>query len=217
MNQGRNINSIGWDNMRKMIDLFSGFGGASEAFVQAGWQIMRCENNPDLLNVKDTWNWDLSNDEEIDTLIHMPYWDNCDLIWASPPCLEFSNAYHAPKPRALRSGIEFKPDLTLLHNALKIIKEKKPKYWVIENVAGASKIFSKEMGVNAPRQIVGPYFLWGNFPFISMPRDWEHKGKNNISGGNVPLRSNKKAIVDFEVSRALLQAITEQKQLTEWL
>jgi len=50
-----------------------------------------------------------------------------------------------------------------------------------------------------------------------MPADWKHYGKNNISGGTSdPLRSNKKAVVDIEVSKGLLRAINEQTQLTEW-
>ena len=189
----------------KMIDLFSGLGGASEAFVKAGWEVMRCENNELLLDVPHTWKWDLTNDLEIDTLIHMPYWNNCDLIWASPPCLDFSRGYNAPAPTAEREGLDFKPDMKPLRAAIEIIKEKNPKYWVIENVAGASKIFSKELGVNAPRQIIGPYFLWGIFPHISMPRSWERKiGKTQEWNINDPLRANKRAIIDYEVSNRLL-------------
>jgi len=42
--------------MKLMLDLFSGLGGASEAFMDHdGWQVTRFENNPDLgwvLNTK---------------------------------------------------------------------------------------------------------------------------------------------------------------------
>jgi site-specific DNA-cytosine methylase len=38
----------------KMLDLFSGLGGASEAFVRAGWEVMRIENNPLLSEVPNT-------------------------------------------------------------------------------------------------------------------------------------------------------------------
>ena len=204
--------------MKIMIDLFSGLGGASEAFIEdQEWFISRIENNPLLQGVKYTHNLDLSKDEDIMMLInaHKNH-KNIDLIWASPPCLEFSNAYHAPKPRALREGKTFVPDLSLLKNTLKIIDELNPKYWVIENVAGASKIFTETIGMK-PRQIISPYFLWGNFPHIVMPSDWKHYGKNNISGGTSdPLRSNKKAVVDIEVSKGLLRAINEQTQLTAW-
>ena len=100
---------------------------------------------------------------------------------------------------------------------MKIIKAINPKYWVIENVAGASKIFSREMGVNAPLQIIGPYFLWGIFPYITMPRSWERKkGKTQDWDIGDPLRANKRAIVDYEISKQLRRVIEEQTQLTEW-
>ena len=38
----------------KMLDLFSGLGGASEAFLQNGWEIKRIENNMLLKGVPNT-------------------------------------------------------------------------------------------------------------------------------------------------------------------
>lgn len=209
---------------QKVIDLCAGFGGGSEAFLQAGYDVMRVENNPLLCHgdsehyVPNTWKFDLSCDLEVASLIHMHYWDEADLIWASPPCLEFSFGFNAPGPTAKREGRDFEPDMTILRNVIKIIKAKKPKYWVIENVKGAAKIFSKELGVNAPRQIIGPYYLWGNFPYISMPRTWEH-GQEKTKVWNIgdPLRANKRAIIPFELSQALLNSMQEQKQITEWI
>ena len=32
--------------MPTMIDMFSGMGGASEAFIRAGWEVIRLDNNP---------------------------------------------------------------------------------------------------------------------------------------------------------------------------
>ncbi len=215
MSLEQSTNSIGWDKM-KMIDLFSGLGGASEAFVKAGWEVMRCENNPNLLGVPNTWEWDLTNEVEIDSLIHMPYWDNADLIWASPPCLDFSFGYNSPPMKAKREGIDFEPDMRPLRAAIKIIKEKKPKYWVIENVSGASKIFSKELGVNAPRQIfASTYYLWGNFPYLSDRLQFTKPNKPDIPPG--PLRSNLRALIPYELSQELLDVIMTQPTLEKWL
>ena len=51
-----------------------------------------------------------------------------------------------------------------------------------------------------------------------MPRSWERKiGKTQEWNINDPLRANKRAIIDYEVSNRLLKAITEQRQLTEWI
>ena len=44
----------------KILDIFSGFGGASEAFAQdEAWGILRIENNPLLSNVEHTRSMDI--------------------------------------------------------------------------------------------------------------------------------------------------------------
>ena len=75
----------------RIIDLCAGFGGASAAFLRAGYDVMRVENNPLLchgdseLYVPNTWKFDLSSDLEVASLIHIHYWDEADLIWPSQP------------------------------------------------------------------------------------------------------------------------------------
>ncbi len=198
----------------RMVDLFSGLGGASQAFVDSDWEVLRVDNNELLKDVPHTMMADLT---EIDFAFNA-HWFQPDLVWASPPCLDFSGGFNAPAPTAKRNGEHFEPDMKPLEASIRLIKHFKPRYWVIENVAGASKTFSKHMGVNAPRQIIGPYFLWGIFPHISMPRSWEGVTGKKSSGSSLdPLRANKRAIVDYEVSKQLMRAISEQTQLTEWV
>ena len=196
--------------MPRMLDLYSGLGGASEAFVRAGWEVVRVENNPLLENVPHTILHDVRDH-------HVVFEDDYDFVWASPPCTEFSNAYGGPKGVAYRSGVDFAPDLTLLNRALEIIELIKPKYWAIENVAGASKIFSHTMKVNSPRQIIGPFFIWGIFPFVIVDYDWTHTKASQDVWSSDPLRANKKGKIPFEISRGFLNSITNQKQITEWI
>ena len=48
--------------MKYMLDLFSGLGGASEAFVDCpGWNVLRVENNPLLSGVPNTVIMDINN------------------------------------------------------------------------------------------------------------------------------------------------------------
>lgn len=78
---------------------------------------------------------------------------NNDVLWCSPPCTTFSvasigthwkggkNAY-IPKTKECEIGLE------ILEKTIKIISERKPKYWYIENPCGVmrkviSKIFKK--------------------------------------------------------------------------
>lgn len=199
--------------MRDMVDLFSGLGGASEAMVQSpNWQVLRIENNPLLSNVPHT---SITCVKKLSNFVQKGWYagKKIDLIWASPPCREFSNGFSSPKSIWAREfGIEsYKPNMSLLEAAIKIIKITEPKYWVIENVVGSIKYFEPLLG--PPRQIIGPYVLWGNFPLIDVrPGQLENKKDKDVHSKN-PLHSNYKAKVDFVISEGLMNAIDNQTTL----
>lgn len=208
--------------MRKhFLDLFSGLGGASEAFAQdlGNWSVLRIDNNPLLNSVPFTVIDDieqLANDltpgvirSNLDYLV-------IDCIWASPPCTDFSGGFNSPKSKAARSeeGLEsYNPDLSLVTAAMDIIERVKPKYWVIENVVGSIRYFKDILG--EPRQIIGPYVLWGNFPYLEVDESRLTRKQDKNSAPH-PLRSNRRALVDFEVSRALKESIENQKSILEF-
>jgi len=193
--------------MKLMIDLFSGLGGASEAMAQDdGWAVLRYENNPALGYVPFTNLCDLTQYE-------IKCRHDIEIIWASPPCQDFSNAYDAPRPTAARNGLEFEADLSLVKRALEIIEELKPRYWIIENVVGAIKDFEPLLG--EPRQIIGPFVLWGKFPLIPMSRDFKHS-KAGIDKRHSPIRSNIRAQIPFEISEALLDTLNNQRTLFDY-
>lgn len=191
------------------MDLCSGLGGASEAFIRDDkWHVIRVENNPLLQAVPFTLQCDVLNWMDwIDTL------PTIDVIWASPPCTEFSLAYNSPKSLAARAGLEHEPDMSILLACLDIIDYLKPKSWVVENVAGAIKKFDKMMGHY--RQHISSFFLWGVFPQIIV--NTTHKKTDINPGGSDPLRSNKRAKIPFEVSLAFLRALEEQKKVSDYL
>lgn len=197
--------------MKRMLDLCSGLGGASEAFVKAGWDVTRVDNNPLLEDVPHT---EIRDILELQTPYH--FGDPYDLVWASPPCVEFSQAYSAPGMIAKREGIEFEPNLDLLRKCKQIIDALNPKYWVIENVRGARKIFSREL-MQPPRQIVNQFYLWGKFPFIHIDSDWRHSKYDGDKWSTDPLRSNYRAKIPLEISEALLREIVVQRDLEEWI
>lgn len=205
--------------MRKhFLDLFSGLGGASEAFVQDvdNWTVLRIDNNPLLGNVPFTVIDDIKNVIPKLTNKWHDYTNVIDCIWASPPCLEFSNAFSAPKSIHVREhGLDsYQPDMSLLTTALDIIETVKPKYWIIENVVGSIRYFRDLLG--EPRQIIGPYVLWGNFPYLDVDdNQLVSKSKKDVHSSN-PLRSNYKAKVDFSISASLKDAIENQKSLFEY-
>ena len=193
--------------MKTMIDLFSGLGGASEGFMVPGWSVCRYENNPLLSEVPFTTICDLTTFKLI--LGHAP-----TLVWASPPCLEFSRGFNGPAPTALREGREFTPSLDLVKRAISIIEELEPKYWVIENVVGAIKHFEPLLG--PPRQIIGSFVLWGNFPYVDVAPDFNHTKAQVDVWNSDPLRANKKGKIPREISEALRIVIDTQKTLDLW-
>lgn len=128
-----------------MLDLFSGLGGASQAFKSRGWDVVTVDNDPrfgctytaDLL----TWRWDGPRP---------------DFIWASPPCTEFSREIMP----WCRTGNP--PSLDLVRAALRVIDAARPRFWCLENVRGSVKWIAPLIGRH--RQSHGPFYLWGSFP-----------------------------------------------------
>jgi len=194
--------------MKHFLDLYSGFGGASEAFVESPyWEVTRLENNPLLEGVPHTLLLDVLECDPEDAA-------PADVIWASPPCLDFSLAFNAPGPLARRLGQDFDPDLDLVRRALEWVQTLEPEWWVIENVVGSIPHFA-QLGLK-PVQIIGPFVLYGKFPYLVLPEGWQVPVKTQDWNIGDPLRSNYRAKVPLEISRALLHAIETQWTLERW-
>lgn len=194
----------------RMLDVFSGFGGASEAMLTAGWTVHRLENNLLLRDVPET---------NICDVMTWPFQDipkgYYDLIWASPPCVAFSDGYSSPKMKARRAGENYEPDMSLVARAIQIIEWAEPQYWVIENVRGAQNFFHDMLG--KPKQIIGSAYLWGKFPYIHTPNSWKMPSKyKNDPWSSDPLRANKRALIPYEISNGLKLAVEQQTTLDKW-
>lgn len=208
--------------MKIMVDLFAGLGGASSAFVEGDdWVVIRIDNNPDLLKiVPDLIVKDIM-DEDIITFIEqriknrVEVWDGMiDLIWASPPCEQFSKGYHSKRSWCQRMGEPFIPDLTLFLRTLEIIDALKPTQWIIENVSGAREYLRPIMGGN--RLNIGPFYLWGDMPaFNADLADFKKTGRREDRYGR-KFRSNARAEIPYALSLALRQSLTYQARLTDY-
>ena len=128
-----------------MLDLFCGYKGASAAmFMRSSyWKVETLDIMPSFnpTYCVDIREWSYTGD--------VP-----DLVWASPPCQEFSR-HSMPWTRAKTPA---PPDLSLVKSAQRIIGEIKPRWWIIENVRGAIPYLGK------PVKKIGAYCLWGEFP-----------------------------------------------------
>jgi hypothetical protein len=124
-----------------MLDLCSGLGGASAAMKKRAWDVVTTDINPDFKPdiVADIQDWSWTGPR--------PH-----LIWASPPCTQFSRE-SMPWSRTGQP-----PDMSLINACKRIINECAPLYWIIENVKGAVPHLGQ------PSAIYGPFYLWGFFP-----------------------------------------------------
>ena len=199
----------------RMLDLFSGLGGASSAMCYDDrWEVVKIDHSSmefhyDYANIPGSWmprpaRFDLAG-AVYPGLTHYARGD-FDFVWASPPCYEFSLAHN------FNGGRVENPDLGLMLNAKAIIDRIKPRWWAIENVQGACKHFMPYLGHHHAR--IGPYYLWGNVP-VENVRIPDHYVKCN-TGSQTRFRNHRNAVIPFEISRGIRDNIEAQRRLTEW-
>ena len=201
--------------MMWILDLCSGYGGASEAFANhPHWEVIRIENNVLLADVPHTRLLEVQHWLDWLPGIILEMGGNPDLIVAGPPCTQFSNAYSSPRSIARREGIPYEPSTDLVEDCIEIIEYCNPPYWLIENVSGAVNDLKVHLGNY--KQKIGPFFLWGKFPHLSLQPDWTHSKYNNDTWSSDPLRANKRAKWPLEVSESLLDSVMTQSSLADW-
>ena len=208
--------------MKLFIDLFAGLCGASQAFYewnQRDWIVIAVENNDlcyDEVMKTEFCNWKLkwikADISDVKTFMKIKrmiralesrfgYFDQI-VVWASPPCTEFSDA-NPNRPS--------NPSMILLEDTIKLIEKIAPDYWYIENVKGAIRDFKPYLGNH--HQKMGSFFVWGNFPKICVPRIILIKGD---AWSTNPLRANIRAKIPSEVSLAIKQALECQLKITSF-
>jgi len=209
--------NYGVDSMKIMLDLFSGLGGASEAMLNHGWEVLRIEKNPELAlvpNTKIKCVYDLGRETEMNIAKGI-YPPQLTLIWASPPCTDFSNGFSSPKSKAIRAKEKYHPQnaIDMVLEAKRIIEMFRPQYWIIENVRGAIKYLTPILG--EPAMIIDSIVLWGKFPKWTMERGFKHL-KDQSAWSTDPMRANKRALIPYAVSDACRQSIEDTKTLDYW-
>ena len=208
----------------KVLDLCSGLGGFSEAFIEAGHDVLRIENNPLLADVENTRlmcifefrDWLEDNYKNPETMGHMlmsARFHDIDVILFSPPCYEFSLAYNAPRSNHEREfpTVPWEPSMDILECGMDIIKMLNPTWHIVENVRGAIKYFKEDLG--KPFQINDAYVFWGKFPSF-VPAEFPSKVEKDKR--HSPLRANVRGKVPIQISSALLEAIESQKSILDY-
>lgn len=160
-----------------MLDLFSGSGSASRAAAVRGWEVVRVDNGEGTAaDVRaDLATWETS--------------ERFDLVWASPPCTQLSTA---SRLRDVDAG------LVLVDAALRIIRAIRPRWWVLENVHGATRAIATRIG--PPVACYGSFYLWGVFPPFEASVTRE---KTKLSGRR---RAERRAAIPWAISDGLVRA-----------
>ena len=122
---------------KKIIDLFSGCGGLSVGFEQAGYKIIKAVEFDEQisktyqLNHKKT----IMLNEDIKLIANNEYFkrEEADVIIGGPPCQGFSMA--GARIRHTNSFVE-DPRNYLFKHYLEVVKIVKPKMFIMENVKG---------------------------------------------------------------------------------
>lgn len=198
----------------KMLDLFSGLGGASQAFLDNGWEVYRYDSNPVFSSagskhyVEETQLWNA-----LDTSSKFPA--DIDFFWASPPCIEFSRAYSSPRSKAEREGKPWNPSLELLEATLRWRDKVNPRYWAIENVLGAVEYFKPYLGDY--RVKIGSACIWGNFPIIGFTNEdsgWKQKLGDKHRWSDI--RSNQRAKIPLWLSEQMRKSVQYQSMIDDF-
>lgn len=202
--------------MKVFVDLCTSLGGASKAFDDhPDWRTIKIDNAEYLLkHHRGMILQDITDTDSTLAIINQMLRDwgfdrlkDTLVIWASPPCNQFSFANAARDPEAF--------DFTVLEACLNIIDHLPWDYWIVENVHGAVEPFSTIME-HHPRQTIGPLCLWGHFPMIGIKDRtiWKHR-KMEAKGSRL-LRPHNRALVPEPVSQGLRSAIDHQTSLARW-
>jgi hypothetical protein len=163
-----------------MLDLFSGSGSASRSAAVRGWRVVRADNG---VGTAADLRVDLSTWEPPADL--GPF----DLVWASPPCTQLSTA---GRSRDVAAG------LVLVRAALRIIEAVAPRWWVLENVHGATRAIGDLIG--PPVACYGSFYLWGVFPPFEAQVE---RGKTKMSGRR---RAERRAAIPWPIADGLICA-----------
>ena len=102
--------------MPMMLELFSGTGSVGQVAKELGYDVISLDKDMEAHIQIDIMDWDYTD---------LPPW-MFDVIWASPPCTEYS--------RAKTCGVrDIEGSNEVVKKTLEIIDYFKPKYWIIEN------------------------------------------------------------------------------------
>lgn len=196
----------------KVIDLFSGLGGASEAFRDRGHDVTRYDIDPKFADVPDTSIGDVF-DIQAEELV------GAEVILAGIDCTNLTYANHEPK--------DYELAVRLAQHTMTLIEDVGPSWYCIENPLG-----SRLWDIIGPPTYVTEWGAWGRpyrkptglkgrLPVIDWPMryvepmpsdswDWKRYRKNKFAYLG-PREASKRSLWPYEFSLALCIGMEHQE------
>jgi len=207
----------------RVLDLFAGTGSATQAFEDAGHEVIKVEldkyfeaHERDVLALT------------ADYLTQK--YGKFDFVWASPPCQKFSVASiwryweggrngSVPKDPAVYEA------LALVEHTINLIKDLNPQGWVIENPRGMLR--KQQMMLELPRHTITycqygdtrmkPTDVWGVIPNwtpkpMCSPRSDCHESTpagTNASGTGKLKNARLRSMIPYELGNDIRKAIEQ--------
>jgi site-specific DNA-cytosine methylase len=185
------------------LDLCSGLGGASQPALDRGWRVIRVDIDlrfkPDI--VADVRNLPLK-----------PF--HVDVLWASPPCTEFTKT-SLPASWAQYRYDGWLPTAESIAHSIELVKacrsfaDEMVAPWIIENVRGARKWLTPLLG--PVRAMTSGHVFWSNMPLLIPPglngRKWL------IAPTKDPRdRAAMRAKIPYEIGEAICRAVEARNE-----
>jgi len=192
----------------KILELYSGTATFSKLAKEMGHEVFTIDNNP---KVKP----DLCKDMLNVTIKDIPFIP--DVIWASPPCIDYSHAKRTGTSFIERSNM-------LVIKVLNLIIALNPKFWIIENPqTGTLKFqyFMKDMPYTDVSYCrYGKTFrkqtrLWNNFKFVGKVCNCKTKHKDSCGNGRKEWTSNnlssyEKGSIPIELCKEIINKTAQE-------
>lgn len=206
----------------RVLDLFSGLGGASAAFRDRGHEVVTSDIDP---RFNCTVTGDILDPETTARLYAIAHYD---FIWASPPCEAFSvaaighhwgggfRAYKAKTQQAEMSR-------AIVRKTTRIITNWRPAAWIIENPRGVLRKLPEMYGFERRtvtycqygERYMKPTDLWGGFPPTLELKPMcsngdschERAPRGSRSGVQGIVGAAERAVVPYELSEAVCIAV----------
>lgn len=178
--------------MRQLVwlDLCSGLGGASQPALDRGWKVIRVDIDvrfkPDIV-------------ADVRSLPLKPF--PVDVLWASPPCIEFART---AMPWLKKRFPNLIPDLSIAHACRVAIEEFKPAWWVIENTKHSLRWLRPILGPDAA-SCQGHHF-WGRLPGL-LPQA-RRVPKESLWPSE--WRQAERARIPYEIGEAICRAVEQR-------